>query len=321
MGKLVSAFEEKNIKKAVQILKEGGLVVFPTETVYGLGANALSPQAVAKIFEVKKRPHFDPLIVHISDREEAKKYVKSWPPLAEKLSQAFWPGPLTLVLYKNELISPLVTAGLPSIALRVPSHPVALKLLKESQLPIAAPSANPFSFVSPTRAQQVEETLGKEVDLILDAGSTPYGLESTVVSLLSEKPEILRLGSLTLEEIRKVSPQIKIAKKTEIISPGQLKKHYTTRTPLKIYRGERIKERNAALLAFFQKPQTSAFQEVKLLSPKKDLKEAAANFFAFLYELDKKNYEAIYVEPVPEKGLGRAIMERIRKATCPEKES
>lgn len=321
MGKLVSAYEERNIKKAAKILREGGLVVFPTETVYGLGANALSPQAAAKVFEVKKRPRFDPLIVHLFEAEEAKKYVKNWPAVAEKLSQALWPGPLTLVLFKNELIPPIVTAGLSSVALRVPSHPVALKLLKEAGLPVAAPSANPFGFLSPTRAEQVEETLGKAVDLILDAGPTPLGLESTVVSLLSSQPEILRPGSLTLEEIKKIAPRIKIVKKGRVISPGQFRKHYATSTPLKIYGSGKIKEKNAALLAFFEKPKTSAFKEVMVLSPKKDLKEAAANFFSFLYELDKKKYEAIYVEPIPEEGLGLALMDRIRKASSTEKEN
>lgn len=320
MGKVASAYQEENLKRAAEILKEGGLVAFPTETVYGLGANALNPQAVSKIFEVKKRPYFDPLIVHLARAEEAKKYVKQWPALAEKLSQAFWPGPLTLVLYKNQLIPPIVTAGLPTVALRVPSHPVAQKLLIKAGVPVAAPSANPFGLVSPTRAEQVEETIGKEVDLILEAGPAPLGLESTVISLITEKPEILRLGSLSLEEIEKVSPGVKIARKKEISSPGQLKRHYATHTPLKIFRGQAIKEENAALLAFFKKPKTSSFKEIKILSPKKDLKEAAANFFSFLYELDKKNYQAIYVEPVPEEGLGRAIMDRIRRASYCGKE-
>ncbi len=315
MGKVVSAYLEKNLEKAAEILKEGGLVAFPTETVYGLGANALNPQAVSKIFEVKKRPRFDPLIVHLAKAEEAKKYVKQWPFLAEKLSQAFWPGPLTLVLYKNQLIPPIVTAGLSTVALRVPSHPVAQKLLIKAGVPVAAPSANPFGFVSPTRAEQIKETIGKEVDLILEAGQSPLGLESTVISLIAGKPEVLRLGSLTLEEIEKVCPEVKIAKKRKILSPGQLKRHYATHTPLKIFRGQIAKEENAALLAFSEKPKTSIFKEVKVLSPKKDLKEAAANFFSFLYELDKKNYQAIYVEPVPEEGLGRAIMDRIKRAS------
>lgn len=320
MRKVASAYQKKNLKRAAQILKEGGLVVFPTETVYGLGANALDPQAVSKIFEVKKRPRFDPLIVHLTGAEEAKKYVEEWLPLADELSQAFWPGPLTLVLYKNQLIPPIVTAGLATVALRVPSHPVAQELLKEARIPIAAPSANPFGFVSPTRAEQVEETIGKEVDLILDAGPTPLGLESTVISLVAGKPEILRLGSLPLEEIKKICPGIEIAKKKEVISPGQLKRHYATKTPLKIFQGQPVKEKNAALLAFSEKPKFSSFKEIKVLSPTKDLKEAAANLFSFLYELDKKNYEAIYVEPVPEEGLGRAIMDRIKRASYFEKE-
>lgn len=315
MGKIVSAYLEKNLKKAAEILKKGGLVAFPTETVYGLGANALNPQAVSKIFEVKKRPRFDPLIVHLAKAEEAKKYVKQWPVLAEKLSQAFWPGPLTLVLYKNQLIPSIVTAGLSTVALRVPSHPVAQRLLMEAGVPVAAPSANPFGFVSPTRAEQVEETIGKKVDLILEAGQSPLGLESTVISLIAGKPEVLRLGSLTLEEIENVCPEVKITKKRKILSPGQLKRHYATHTPLKIFKGQIVKEKNAAFLAFSEKPKTSIFKEVKILSPKKDLKEAAANFFSFLYELDKKNYQAIYVEPVPEEGLGRAIMDRIKRAS------
>ncbi len=320
MGKVVSAYLKKNVKMAAEILKKGGLVVFPTETVYGLGANALDPQAVSKIFDVKKRPRFDPLIVHLARVEEAKKYVTQWPPLAEKLSQAFWPGPLTLVLYKNQIIPSIVTAGLPTVALRVPSHPIARSLLEEAGVPIAAPSANPFGFLSPTQTKHVAETIGKKVDLVLEAGPTPLGLESTVISLIERKPKILRLGSLSLEEIKKLFPEVEIAESEQIVSPGQLRKHYATHTPLKIFRGQAVKEKNAALLAFSEKPKTSVFKEIKILSPKKDLKEAAANFFSFLYELDQKNYQAIYVEPVPEEGLGRAIMDRIKRASYEERE-
>ena len=194
---------EENIKLAGKIIKEGGLVAFPTETVYGLGANALNPYAVAKIFEVKKRPTFDPLIVHISKIEWLEKLTTQVDEKALKLIEKFWPGPLTLVLPKSNIVPDIVTAGLPTVAIRMPSHNVALALIENAETPISAPSANPFGYISPTTADHVERMLGDKIDLILDGGKCPIGIESTVLSLIDEEPKILRPGGLPVEEIEK----------------------------------------------------------------------------------------------------------------------
>src|SRR4030065_1370155 len=193
--------DKEIIHQAAEIIRQGGIVAFPTETVYGLGADAFNPLAVARIFEVKRRPYFDPLIVHVANPADVKKLVKQIPSNAKKLIERFWPGPLTVVLLKKEYIPDIVTAGLPTLAIRMPSHPMALSLIRESNSPIAAPSATLFGYVSPTTAEHVREQLGDQVDLILDGGPCPVGVESTIVSFLEEKPRLLRPGGVSLEEI------------------------------------------------------------------------------------------------------------------------
>lgn len=212
------------IDEAVRILKNGGLVAFPTETVYGLGADALDPLAVAKIFEAKERPTFDPLIVHVPDVEEAKALAAKFPPLAERLAEAFWPGPLTLVLPKKPCVPDLVTSGLPTVALRAPAHPLALELLRAFGGALAAPSANLFGHISPTTAGHVVRSLGQRVDLVLDGGPCRVGVESTVLSLIEETPVLLRHGGVSLEELEKVCGPILIPEDgTELsTSPGRL---------------------------------------------------------------------------------------------------
>jgi L-threonylcarbamoyladenylate synthase len=187
------------ILKAAEIIRGGGIVAFPTETVYGLGANGYNSLAVARIFEVKRRPSFDPLILHVADPADVRKLVKEIPSNAKKLIERFWPGPVTVVLLKEESIPDIVTAGLPSIAVRMPDHPMALSLIKESKCPIAAPSANPFGYLSPTTAEHVREQLGDQVDLILDGGPCTVGVESTIVSFLDGKTRLLRPGGVSLE--------------------------------------------------------------------------------------------------------------------------
>ncbi len=310
--------DEDSLREAASIIKAGGLVAFPTETVYGLGACALNPKAVAKIFEVKQRPHFDPIIVHIADFKDVYRLCTKVNEKAKLLIEKFWPGPLTLVLPKSNIVPDIVTAGLDTVAIRMPSHPVALKLIKKAEVPIAAPSANLFGHLSPTTAEHVAEQLGDKIDLIIDGGKCPIGIESTVLDI-SNEPIVLRLGGLPVEEIEKVIDKVKILSLSEKPrSPGQLPRHYSPRTPLKIIReNEELKIQKgikAGLLAFKQPKNESFFEKIEVLSSSGDLREAACNLFSCLHKLDKAGLDIIYAEPVPEIGLGKAIMDRLRKA-------
>ncbi len=305
---------EENIRRAAEIIKKGGLVAFPTETVYGLGASAFNPKAVARIFEVKRRPMTDPVIVHICEFKELEKLCSKIDERVKKLAKAFWPGPLTVVLPKSKNVPDIVTAGLDTVAVRMPSHWVARKLIKLAG-PIAAPSANMFSKVSPTRAEHVEEQLGDKIDLILDGGKCEVGVESTIIDLSEERPVILRPGGVSVEDIRRVIGDVDVKTVSERPkAPGQMKKHYSPNTPLKIVYGEikPPKGLKAGLLAF--KDPKPGFAKVEVLSPSGDLREAAANLYDALHRLDKAGLDVIVVEAVPEKGLGRAIMDRLRKA-------
>lgn len=312
-----------SIKRAAAIIREGGLVAFPTETVYGLGSDALNPMAVAKIFEVKNRPSFDPIIVHIDKTTWMKKLCTSMDERAKKLMKKFWPGPLTIVLPKTELVPDIVTAGLPTVAVRMPAHSVALKLIKEAKTPIAAPSANPFGYLSPTTANHVREQLGDKVDLILDGGKCPIGVESTVIDLTGAEPALLRPGGLPVEEIEKIIGDVRRYSKKRLrpISPGLLRTHYSPRTPLKILeKVPKVKaNERAGLLAFTPLSLRKPYEIVEVLSPTGDLREAAARLFSCLHELDKAGLDVIYAEPVPEVGLGRAIMDRLYRAASGEK--
>jgi L-threonylcarbamoyladenylate synthase len=307
----------ENLERAAQIIRSGGLVAFPTETVYGLGANALDATAVAKIFEAKQRPSFDPLIVHVVNRAMLEVVVQEIPAVAEQLMARFWPGPLTLVLPKSNRVPGIVTSGLATVAVRMPSHPVAQELIRRAGVPVAAPSANPFGYLSPTRAEHVERMLGERVDLILDGGRTEFGVESTIV-LLAEKPTLLRYGAVAVEELEKVlgSLELQVADSEKPLVPGQLPQHYAPRTPIHIARPEDLPlelRKRVGFLAFQEVPK--GFKVVKVLSPTGNLLEAAAHLFEALHQLDRLSLEAIYAEPVPETGLGRAIMDRLRRAS------
>jgi L-threonylcarbamoyladenylate synthase len=311
-------YSREAVREAGQIIKRGGLVAFPTETVYGLGASALNPKAVARIFEVKRRPRFDPIIVHVASLREVERVCLRIGRDARILMEEFWPGPLTLVLPKSDAVPDIVTAGLETVAVRMPSHPVALELIREAETPIAAPSANLFGRLSPTTADHVKEQIGDEIDLIIDGGRCPIGVESTVLDLTGE-PTVLRPGGLPIEEIEKIIGRVKVSPVSRgraPLSPGQLPRHYSPRTPTRILQGEpEIPEgTRAGLLAFTRSEARPPFEVVKALSPTGDLREAAANLFSLLHELDKAGLDVIYVEPVPEVGLGRAIMDRLRKA-------
>lgn len=307
---------EEEIKHAAKIIKEGGLVAFPTETVYGLGANALNPQAVARIFEAKERPSFDPLIVHIASLENLQFLTENIDDRVYKLVDKFWPGPLTIVLPKSKIVPDIVTSGLSTVGIRMPNNSIALDLIKYAGCPIAAPSANKFGRISPTKAQHVKKQL-PNIDYILDGGSTSVGIESTVITLLDDGFVILRQGIITKEELDKVLPQSKqeINKSEIILSPGNIKSHYSPNKPLYIL-GENSKElntKNAAFLSFGKKP-VDEFKLIEYLSETGNLYEAAINLFEKLHQLEDSDIEFIVAEPVPEQGIGIAIMDRLRKA-------
>lgn len=302
------------ITAAAALIRAGGLVAFPTETVYGLGADALNPEAVARIFLAKRRPSFDPLIVHVSERSMLPAVTAEVKPAAVALMEAFWPGPLTLVMARGERIPGIVTAGLDTVAVRMPAHPTASALIAEAGTPIAAPSANRFGRLSPTSAQHVARQLGAEVDLILDGGATPHGVESTIVDS-SDGLRVLRHGAITIEALRAAGFEVAdAAGPTNHPSvPGQLPGHYAPATPLVVASpGEWGDLSRAAVLGFTAVPDGCLVTEI--LSQNGDMVEAASHLFEALHRLDDAGADVIYVEPVPETGLGRAIMDRLRRA-------
>jgi L-threonylcarbamoyladenylate synthase len=306
------------IDEAAEIIRAGGLVAFPTETVYGLGADATNGIAVARIFAAKERPRFNPLIVHLADVDAAEK-IAELDDRARRLAAWFWPGPLSLVLRRRDgcEVSLLASAGLDTVAVRAPRHPTAHALIAESGRPIAAPSANRSGEVSPTTAAHVAASLGDRVDLILDGGACPIGLESTVLDLTCSPPAILRPGGVTEEEIAfAIGPVAQPRESGEIRSPGMLSSHYAPRLAV---RPDATEVRgDEALLAFGPKPLHGA-AIVRNLSQSGDFAEAAANLFAMLRELDRPEYSGIAVMPVPDVALGRAINDRLRRAAAPRR--
>lgn len=324
-GVILSATDPESIRLAGRIIKTGGLVGFPTETVYGLGCDAMNADAAAKIFEAKQRPQFDPLIVHIADPKQLNVVIGSLPVLGQRLIEAFWPGPLTLVLPKQQVIPDLITAGLSTVAVRMPSHPVAQALIREAGTPIAGPSANPFGYVSPTTAQHVAEGLGSKADLILDGGPCPVGVESTIISLAGPQPELLRPGSVTIEQLCAVIGSIRRSSplNQQPIAPGQLARHYATQTRLTILSAVGARpilknDERAGLLILSQARDTDdRFVAVEILSSTGDLREAARHLFAALRRLDFLGLDRIYAEPCTEEGLGLAIMDRLRRCAAP----
>lgn len=312
----------QDIGSAASEIRQGGLVAFPTETVYGLGANALDANAVAQIFEMKGRPHFDPLIVHIADVGQLDALVKDVPPLAKPLIEQFWPGPLSLVLEKQDCVPEIVTAGLSSVAIRFPAHEMAQALIRAAGAPLAAPSANRFGRVSPTRADHVSQQFGDQLT-VLDGGPCRVGLESTVVSFVEidpGQPVVLRPGGITMEQIEAVIGPLKSRTKEDSrpSSPGQLSSHYSPATPLVLAEeGFSPAGENRVGLLSYQRPlQSERFSAVEVLSEQGCPREAAVKLFAALHRLDALNLDQIVAWPVPEAGLGRAIMDRLRRAAA-----
>ncbi len=311
----------KNIEQAAALLKAGKLVAIPTETVYGLAANALNEQAVLKIFEAKNRPFFDPLIIHVHSIEAATQYAVFNDQRLLQLARRFWPGPLTLLLPKKEMIPAIVTSGLDQVAVRVPDHVLSLSLLKALDLPLAAPSANPFGYVSPTEPAHVEKQLGKKVDYILDGGPCSVGLESTIAGVEDGKVVIYRLGGLPLEAIENEigSIELKLNQSSNPVAPGQLKSHYAPKKPLFIGDiSELIKShpgKKITLLCFGDHKHQAENVVMLNLSPEKSLEEAALNLFRYLRLSDESDADIVICEKLPDEGLGRAINDRLTRAS------
>lgn len=313
------------IKAAVNLLMLNSIAAIPTETVYGLAGNALEPEAIAKIFEAKERPYFDPLIVHIACYEWLSKLVRRGSaeiPLVRKLMERFWPGPLTILFAKTNLVPDIVTGGSQYVAIRMPNHPVFHEVLRQFGKPLAAPSANRFGRLSPTRPEHVFEELSGRIPLILDAGPTAVGLESTVVRVVESRVEILRPGPITEELLGELAPAKELRDFEKITAPGQTTSHYAP--------GKRVyllenhdplgHTEDSALLCWGPIHDLQKFAVVRSLSENCDLLEAAQRLFELLREMDQtENLKRIFVETVPEEGLGRAIMNRIRRAAAPRR--
>ena len=340
MGKIqtkIIKIDEDNmgeLKKGAEIIKGGNLVAFPTETVYGLGANGLDNKAVKKIFEAKGRPQDNPLILHISHIEEVKPLVDFISQDVEKLMEAFWPGPLTIILKRSNLVPDIITGGLDTVAIRMPNNPIALKLIELCQLPVAAPSANTSGKPSPTQASHVSQDLYGKVDLIIDGGNTGIGVESTVLDMSRDIPTILRPGGITLEDLRIYLPNVEedlsIVKEDEIpLSPGQKYRHYAPKAEMMVFNGEVdniIREINTLAKKFSKegkKVGIMATDESKnkyeigtiiSVGTRMDKSTIAHNLFNTIRLFDKENVDIILAEGVENIGIGTAIMNRLKKA-------
>lgn len=308
----------KDIKKAKQLLESEELVAIPTETVYGLAGNALNPKSVLKIFKVKERPEFDPLIIHVPSLFAAEKYVDHLPDIAVKLAQKFWPGPLTILLKKKHIIPDLVTSGLDTVGLRCPDHTLTRELLEALDFPLAAPSANPFGYVSPTTPQHVQDQLGEKIQYILDGGPARVGIESTIIGFENKTPVVYRMGGLSIETLERELGEIKVQlhSSSNPKAPGQLKSHYAPSKRLIVGNIEELLQKypaHCSSILSFQKDYHSPHQII--LSRSGSLDEAAQNLFASLRSLDKIPADIILAELLPEEGLGRAINDRLRRAS------
>ncbi len=313
-----------DLKLAAQLLTEGGLVAIPTETVYGLAANGLNEEALLRIFKAKRRPLFDPLILHTDSVDKVRQWVSDWPTWANDLAAKWWPGPLTLLLPRQQVVPDLVTSGLPQVAVRVPRHPLTLTLLEMLPFPLAAPSANPFGYVSPTRPEHVAAQLLQEVDYILDGGACEVGIESTIVGWENGQVTVFRLGGLPVEEIERVVGPVVVHKGSgsNPVAPGMLKSHYAPGKPVLFgtaatYFSNPFANNAQVGVISLRKTYPVPDAHMKTLSPTGNLEEAARNLFKALRELDATQVKMIVTEEFPDTLLGRAINERLRRASAP----
>ncbi|MDP3556970.1 MAG: L-threonylcarbamoyladenylate synthase [Bacteroidota bacterium] len=312
----------KNIDFTADLLFKGKLVAIPTETVYGLAANALNEKAVLSIFVAKDRPFFDPLIIHLPSIESIDKYADLKDVRLQKLAKIFWPGPLTLLLPKKEIIPDVVTSGLEQVAVRVPNHPFTLELLKKINFPLAAPSANPFGYVSPTEPFHVNKQLGDKIEYILDGGICSIGLESTIIGIEDDKVCVFRLGGLALEEIENVvgKVELRINDSSNPKAPGQLKSHYAPKKPLYIGNFDDLIKLNSskkiAIICFGDENFSNNNYTIFNLSKTKNLQEAALNLFKYIRLADESDADVVLCEKLPNEGLGRAINDRLKRASA-----
>jgi len=320
-----------DINIAINFLKQGELVAIPTETVYGLAANAFDVNAVTKIYQVKNRPQFNPLIIHTDSIEKLKSWGLILPEKLLQLASKFSPGPLTYVIPKSDQIPDIVTAGTDAVALRIPNHPLTLELLSKLDFPLAAPSANPSGYVSPTNAMHVYEQLGNQIPYILDGGDCKVGVESTIISFMEEVPTILRFGGLSLESIEAVIGKVNTVYSSQLsvhgsqpkpIAPGMLSRHYATTHQLIFGDVEKnislYNSKKVGVISFHKKYDAVLEQHQFILSENKSLDEAAQKLFSAMREIDKLDIDVIVAEKFPEEGLGRAINDRLRRASVLE---
>ena len=308
-----------SVSEAARLLKEGEVVAIPTETVYGLAGNAFEPKALAKIFAAKERPTFDPLIVHIADIAQLTDIAKVIPDSAYRLAEAYWPGPMTIILPKKDCIPDLCTSALPSVAVRFPRHPIAQAIIKESGLPLAAPSANLFKHVSPTTAEHVAAQLADRIAGIVDGGPCSVGVESSIISLVGE-PTVMRPGAITPEMFKAILGEVKIKESTSkpgqpMLAPGQCDTHYRPQVPLyygEIPAGYTLPE-HTVRIAFGT--QTGPIPATVNLSATGDMTEATARLYAYMHDLDTPDYDLILVDPIPNKGIGIALNDRLKRAS------
>ncbi|MDI1316213.1 L-threonylcarbamoyladenylate synthase [Flavobacterium sp.] len=312
-----------NIDLAARILKDEGIIGFPTETVYGLAGNIFSDKAIKEIYTIKQRPFYNPLIVHIKSMEDLKTIAVDIPPMALKLAKSFWPGPLTLLLKKNASVPDLITAGKPTVAVRIPNHPTALALLNLLDFPLAAPSANPFGMISPTKAEHVAEYFQDNIEMVLDGGACQTGIESTIIGFNQNEVVVYRLGGISIEEIKTIAGDVTLFTKNDTApeAPGMLSKHYAPATPLIFTENiekfiPQFKNKRVGLLLF-----STAIVNVPndciqmIVSPNENLKEAAARLYDTLHQLDKMNLEVIIAEKFPDTELGRVINDKLTRAS------
>jgi L-threonylcarbamoyladenylate synthase len=314
----------KDLILAKMLLEKGQLVAIPTETVYGLAGNALDPLAVAAIFETKNRPSFDPLIIHVASIDEISTYCSEFPEPLRKLASAFWPGPLTLLLHKTSQIPDLVTSGLDRVAIRVPNHPQTLELLRSLDFPLAAPSANPFGYISPTTPEHVNAQLGQFIPMILDGGPCKVGLESTIVGMIGDDVVVYRLGGLEIDAIESIVGKVKLQdhSSSNPQAPGLLESHYAPAKPFvlgdltKLIPHYASQGKSFGVLSFQNFSEEVALEKQIILSQNGNLKEAAANLFAAMRSLDVMNIEFILAELAPDNDLGKAINDRLKRASA-----
>ncbi|HZR06296.1 MAG TPA: L-threonylcarbamoyladenylate synthase [Candidatus Udaeobacter sp.] len=309
-------------ERAVELLRAGEVVALPTETVYGLAADALNPSAVAKIFEAKERPRFDPLIVHLPDKQWLERVAKVdnySRARIERVIEQFWPGPLTLILDRQPIVPEIVTAGLSTVAVRMSSHPIFVAIISAFGKPVAAPSANRFGRISPTTAQHVLDELDGRIPLIIDAGPTTHGIESTIIAFRDKKIDVLRRGPITTEQLTEFGEIDFVSPPQKVSSPGQLPLHYAPKTPLCLIENAKsfplVKNNRVGLLAWNASIPKKRFAAVRTPSERQDLREAAANLFHCLRELDELHLDLIVAERVPARGLGAAILDRLERAS------